>query len=374
MENLRGNIFIDGSFVPAEVIYENGLIFKINELSESDLDAAHREDYIIPGLVDIHLHGCVGVDFSDYGLGGTCDILEKMVRYERSVGVTTIVPTIMTLPNETLKLIMKAAADYDDIFGAVCAIRLEGPFLCTSKRGAQNPEYIRLPDVREFNELNELAGGLVKIVDVAPEVFGAIDFIKEISKGDGKGSNITCSIAHTDADYETALLAIKSGANHVTHLYNAMNPFLKRDPGVIGAAFDAKETFVELICDGIHVYPPVIRATFEMFKAERVVLISDSLPAAGMPDGEYFLGGQKIIKRGSLATLTDGTIAGSAANLFDCLRAAVSMGIPKEDAILSATLTPARSIGIDDFAGSIEVGKQAKFVICDKDLNRKRVI
>lgn len=176
------------------------------------------------------------------------------------------------------------------------------------------------------------------------------------------------------ADYETACKAFEAGADHVTHLYNAMPTSTHREPSVLGAAADNPNVMVELICDGIHIHPSVVRNTFRMFGEDRVILISDSMRATGMNDGNYTLGGQDVIVKGALATLKDGTIAGSVTNLYECMKKAISMGIAKESAIKAATINPARSIGVDDLVGSIEVGKRADIVFADKDLNREIVM
>ena len=217
--------------------------------------------------------------------------------------------------------------------------------------------------------MQEAAGGLVKLIDLAPEIEGAMEFIDQVK------DEVHVSIAHTTADYDTATEAIHRGVDHITHLYNAMPPFGHRTPGVIGAARDS-ECFVELICDGVHIHPSCVRATFEMFTDKRIVLISDSMMATGMDDGQYELGGQPVTVVGNLATLTEGgAIAGSATNLMDCMRTAVKkMNIPLESAVRCATLNPAKSIGIDDKYGSLEEGKYANAVVLDKDLNIVSII
>ena len=246
---------------------------------------------------------------------------------------------------------------------------MEGPFINKEKKGAQKEEDIKLADVELFHKLQEAAGGLIKLVDLAPETEGAMDFINQVK------DEVHVSIAHTMADYDTATEAINRGVDHITHLYNAMPPFSHRAPGVIGAARDS-ECYVELICDGVHIHPSCVRATFEMFTDKRIVLISDSMMATGMEDGQYELGGQPVTVVGNLATLTEGgAIAGSATNLMDCIRTVVKeMHIPLESAVRCATLNPAKSIGIDDKYGSLEEGKYANAVVLDKDLNIVSII
>lgn len=316
--------------------------------------------YVIPGLVDLHFHGCRGEDFSD----ATPDGLQVMADYELSRGVTYLCPAGMTLGEDQLLRICRNAAEYRKhaTHGAeLVGIHLEGPFLSEAKKGAQNGAYLHAPDAAMLRRLQEAAGGLVKLVTLAPELPGSLAFIQAAEE-------ITVSIGHTTADYETACMALDAGARHVTHLYNAMPPFTHRAPGVIGAAFDHPDTRVELICDGVHIHPSVVRATFRLFGAERVILISDSLRAAGMPDGQYTLGGQDIIVKGNRGTLMDGvTLAGSVTDLMGCLRQAVRFGIPMADAVRAAAYNPAQELGILDRAGSLDVGKEASLVLLNRE-------
>ena len=279
--------------------------------------------------------------------------------------MTSICPATMTIPKDELLAVMKNAGAYSYRGGAKLAgINMEGPFISSAKKGAQAAENIMPCDYEYFCRLQEASGGLIRLVDIAPEEPGAMEFIDRV-----KGK-VVVSLAHTAADYETAKEAIEHGASHATHLYNAMPPLNHRNPGVIGAVRDAGDCRAELICDGVHVHPAMIRATFAMFGAERMILISDSMRATGLADGEYTLGGQAVTVKGNLATLHDGTIAGSATNLMDCMRYVVNkVGISLETALMCATENPAREIGIFDETGSIHVGKKADFVLLDKKLN-----
>ena len=217
-----------------------------------------------------------------------------------------------------------------------------------------------------FHRLNEASGGIVRLVTVAPEEPGAIDFIREVSRV------CTVSVGHTTADYDTAMAAYAAGASHATHLFNGMPSLLHREPGVIAAASDAGAS-VELICDGLHIHPAVVRLTHRLF-GEKLVLISDSLRCAGMPDGDYELGGQPITMKDGRATLTGtDTLAGSSIHLMEGLRRSVSFGVPLETAVTAATLTPAKVIGRADEIGSLAVGKCADLVVLDKELNLKAV-
>lgn len=350
-------------FAPGEVLIENG---KFTDRVDAETEVIDGEGcFAIPGLVDIHFHGCVGDDFCD----ASPDAIGHIAEYEASIGVTSICPATMTLAPEELHEIMKTAGSYQGNAGAkLVGINMEGPFISEKKKGAQAAKHIRNCDVELFRDLQEAAGGLIKLVDIAPENPGAMEFIDAVK------DEVIVSIAHTTADYDTASEAFARGASHVTHLYNAMPPLNHRDPGVIGAARDAEECHVELICDGVHIHPAVVRATFEMFGPERVILISDSMRATGLTDGQYTLGGQDVFVKGPRATLADGTIAGSATNLMECLKVAVrEMGIPLEDAVAAATMNPAKEIGIYDQCGSITAGKAADLVLLDHDLNVKAV-
>lgn len=325
--------------------------------------------YVIPGLIDVHFHGCVGYDFCD----GTQEAIKAMAKYQLENGITCINPATMTLGEEELLSIAKNAAEYKRAGhkeGAeLVGINMEGPFISLEKKGAQNPKYIHKPDAEMFERLQDAAEGLFRLCAVAPEEEGAMEFI------DACHDKAVISIAHTTADYDTAKEAFERGAKQVTHLYNAMPGFSHRAPGVIGAACDS-DCKVELICDGIHVHPSVIRTTFKMFGDERIILISDSMMATGMPDGQYSLGGLAVTVKGNLATLTEGgAIAGSATNLLNCLRYAVkTAGIPLGSAVKCASVNPAKAIGLFKEYGSLDTGKYADIVILDQDLQIRRVI
>ena len=359
-----GQVFdLHEGFVRRDVCFDGRL------LSSSSADGKTYDAsgcYVIPGLTDPHFHGCMGKDFSDADPEG----LEIMAKYELSQGVTQICPAGMTLLEEQLTKVCQVAAAHRDANkpGAeLCGINLEGPFLSTAKKGAQKADWIHAPDVDMFRRLMAASKGLVKLVSIAPEEPGAMEFIEAVE------GEVTVSIAHTTADYDTAMEAFRLGARQVTHLFNAMPPFSHRAPGVVGAALDTPICNVELICDGVHIHPSVVRATFKMFGPKRVILVSDTMRAAGMSDGDYTLGGQAVKVKGKLATLADGTIAGSVTNLMNCMRTAVSFGIPLEDAVWAAAVNPARAIGIFSRMGSLEPGKRANVVVLDQNLELKDV-
>ena len=309
------------------------------EAGEPALDA--RGNYLIPGLVDIHFHGAVGADVSD----DTDEAFRKIAAYEAREGITAICPATLTLAEERLCSILRRGhafsksnagrADCADLIG----FNMEGPFISRARKGAQNEKYIRACDVNLAERFIDASGGLVRYIGVAPEENPEAEaFIRRISARTG------VSLAHTDADYETALRAFRAGASHVVHLYNAMPDMLHRAPGVIGAAADTPEADAELICDGIHVHPSAVRNALRMFGPDRIVFISDSLRSTGMADGRYDLGG------------------------------VLGMGIPLETAVACATVNPAKSIREDAQYGSIGPGKKGHAVILTKGTLRTAAV
>lgn len=357
----RGNIEIRGDIIK-NIDYDKAYNVELHKQDEIiDADGL----YVIPGLVDIHLHGAAGYDFCD----GTEEAFAAIVDFELSQGVTSIVPATMTLPQQTLHRIMGAIGQYAKNHASIKGITMEGPFISADKKGAQNERYIQAPDITLFNGLQAASGKMIRQVTAAPETAGALDFIKNVSK------NCVVAVAHTNASYEEAAAAFSAGSDHITHLYNAMPPFGHREPGAIGAAFDNKNVFAELICDGVHIHPSAVRAAYQLFGAERICMISDSMSAAGMKDGEYCLGGQRVIRKGRRAVLENGSLAGAVSTLYDNLKTAVTeMHIPLEDAVLSCTATPARSLRLDRECGVLAAGRKADAVLLDKDLNIKYVI
>ncbi len=343
----NGLIFTEEArFVPADVELADGKIARVaapGSLTGANvLDVAGK--YVAPGFVDIHIHGSKGSDFCDMG----AEHIETMSRYLGSEGGTSFCGN-----RETGGAVLRG-------------INMEGPFFSKAKKGAQAEKYIVDPDIEMFERLYAAAGGAIRLVDVAPELDGCIPFIEQASK------KCVVSIAHTTANYEQAKAAFAAGATHVTHLFNAMPPFGHRDPGVVGAASD-DAAHVEMISDGIHLHPAVVRSVFRWFGAERVCLISDSMRAAGMPNGVYSLGGQTVYMTDGKATLENGTIAGSATCLAECFRRAVGFGVPLETALRAATINPAQAVGLFDTLGSITEGKRADVLVLDETLHPEKI-
>ena len=368
----NGLVFADGeSFRRLDVKYENGVIIALGEdITDGESTVECRDCLVLPGLVDVHMHGACGKDVCSTDESS----LDRIAQYEFSRGVTLFCPAVMTFPPEKISSIVGCISRYaserrERGRAQIPGIHLEGPFLNGKKCGAQKKEYIQLPDTDKIKKWQQEARGMIKLITIAPELPGALDCIRTL------GDSIHFSLGHTCADHTEAKAALDAGADHITHLFNAMTPFHHRDTGVVGAAADNEDCFVELICDGVHLSPTAVRTAFKIFGEDRIVLVSDSMEAAGMPDGEYFLGGQKVFKKGSSARLEDGTLAGSVTDLYECMINAVKMGIPLESAVRCATLNPCRSIGISESFGSISPGKGAHFLILGKnDLSVKKVI
>ena len=361
----NASIYTPEGYVYGGFRVEKGLFAEIlPECRQGGFDLGGAK--VIPGLVDIHSHGAVGADFSD----GDAEGLRRMAAWLAARGITAFAPTSVTLPYEALHTAFRTARQLHDARPEGCArvlgIHMEGPFFSETKKGAQNAAYLREPDLDAFSRLYESCGGLIRLVDLAPELPGAAAFTARAK------TLCTVSVAHTDADYNQAAAVFDAGASHLTHLFNAMPPIHHRHPGVIGAASERETVTAELICDGLHVHPSAVRMAFRLFPG-RICLISDALRCCGLPDGVYELGGQTVCLKERLARLADGTIAGSASDLFTCLRNAIRFGIPEEEAIAAATLLPARVMGAEDMVGSIAPGKAADFIVCDARLNRKQV-
>lgn len=375
----------DWRFEEGEIVIRDGIFERVNFKTDKEEAEGNGENmpdvaedvivdgegcFAIPGLIDLHFHGCMGDDFCD----GTKEAIERIAAYEASIGVTAIAPATMTLPVEELVDILKVAAEYKkgatkgaDLIG----INMEGPFISPAKKGAQDERNIIPCDAEVCRRFLDASEGLVKFVGIAPEESEkSIEFIEQMK------DKVNISLAHTNADYDTAKAAFDAGANHAVHLYNAMPAFTHRAPGVVGAVADCEHVMAEIICDGVHIHPAAVRATFRMMGEERMILISDSMRATGMPDGQYTLGGLDVNVVGNRATLvSDGALAGSATNLMDCMRTAVKkMGIPFETAVACATINPAKSLGEYENYGSITEGKKANVVLLDDELNLKMVI
>ncbi|MCH5352525.1 MAG: N-acetylglucosamine-6-phosphate deacetylase [Acutalibacter sp.] len=360
--------YLDKDFrlVQGDLKLEDGKIKAVGEslpYSQDDI-AIDCEGYtIVPGFVDVHIHGCGGADTCD----GTREAIDTMAHFLIKHGVTSFCPTTMTTDRDTIEKALLAAKECMDSpaeDGArVVGVNMEGPFISKERKGAQLEEAVLPPDMELFRHFYDLSGGMVKLIALAPEQPGGYEFAKQAKE------LCAVSIAHTTANYDEAKKSFDCGITHATHLFNAMSGFAHRNPGTVGAVFDDQRVLAELICDGLHIHPAVLRTAFRVL-GDRALIVSDSMRANGLPEGEAFdLGGQMVTVKNGKATLADGTIAGSVTNLHQEIKNLVSFGIPLEQAVKAASLIPAKSIGMDSEIGSIELGKRADLVVLDEELN-----
>ena len=334
------NAVINGTLTDLTVL--DGKIAHIGPTDEAGIDCAGHT--LRAGLIDIHTHGCAGMDTMD-------SPVENIALWQEAHGATSFLPTTMTAPREDLLRVCGQATPTEGAH--VLGYHLEGPYLAEGAKGAQNGDHLRAPDVEEFLSVPNVA-----MVTLAPELDGA-DALIEASPA------VVC-IGHTQADYDVCTRAIQKGAKCLTHTCNAMPPFHHRAPGPIGAALDGG-IYAQVISDGVHIHPSVVRALYRLFGADRMVLISDSMRATGLPDGAYDLGGQEMTVKNGIARTADGALAGSTSTLLDCVRCAISFGIPADDAFRMASGTPAELLGVNK--GYIKVGYDADFILLDSENN-----
>ena len=348
MELLIKNANIFGEL--KDILLKDGKIEKIsNRLKSKNVFDANGSK-VFPGLIDIHTHGCGGADVME----GKASYISKILK---SHGTTSFCPTTMTVPKEDIK---KICSHIPDTAGGAhfLGYHIEGPFVSREKCGAQNTDYLSVPDIEWYNSLENTA-----LVVIAPELENSEEFIKKCKT--------KVAVGHTAADYSTALNAFNSGADCVTHTFNAMPEPHHRDKTLLDAAFE-KKAYVQLISDGFHVSRLMVNFLFKVFTSDRLILISDSLAATGSDDGEYLFGGQKITVKDKRAYTTDGHIAGSTSFLLDCVKKAIEFGIDEKDAFNAASKTPAEYLGIKK--GKIEEGYDADLIITDYNYNLLKVI
>ena len=363
----NGHVFLQGEgFVNTSVGTDGDRISALGSGNGLELDATGK--YVLPGFIDIHMHGADNSDFCD----GTREALATIARYEAQQGVTSFLGTCMATYHDVLLKAFSAAGEFienpEQDAAVMRGINMEGPFLSKEKRGAHIEECCVPFNKELYNELRTACKDHVLIFDICTEYEGAMEAIREISQ------YATVSLAHSSADYDLGKEAYQAGATHLTHIFNAMMPFNHRKPGLIGAALDYADQ-VEMICDGIHLHPSVLRTIFRLMgQEERVCIISDSMRAAGLSDGVYELGGQTVYVKNGKATLEDGTIAGAAICQSEAFRRLVSFGIPIDQAIMAATHTPARAIRMENEIGSIAPGKRADLTILNDDLSVYAVV
>ncbi|OUM98575.1 MAG: N-acetylglucosamine-6-phosphate deacetylase [Paenibacillaceae bacterium ZCTH02-B3] len=326
--------------------------------------------HLVPGFVDLHVHGGGGADVMDAAEDEGA--IGQIARFHAAHGTTSWLATTMTAPRRELARAVEGAARAMERGAAdggaeMLGLHLEGPFLNPRRCGAQNPAAIRPFDRVEMEELLERGRGAVRLVTLAPECGDALRGIGAL-----RGRGVTVSIGHSEADAATVRRAIEAGASHVTHLFNAMNPLHHREPGIVGTALIRDELTVELICDGFHVHPDVVRLVFSVKRRDRIALVTDAIAAAGMPDGDgYWLGGLPVIVKEGKTVLRDGgNLAGSCLTMDEALKRTIAFtGLTLAEVLPALTLNPARQIGADDRKGSIEVGKDADLVVLGPDLS-----
>jgi len=352
----------------SDILIENGTIKAVESNLTAEGEILELSGFtVLPGFVDIHIHGCAGFDVCD----GTREAVEKIAAHLLKQGVTSFCPTTMTVSPEQIEQVLlniKACMDNPTEGAAILGVNMEGPYISVKKKGGQNGEFVKAPDWAQFKRYYEISGGIVKLVDIAPECVGTTDFIANASK------LCRVSIAHTEANYEQAKEAFRQGVTQVTHLFNAMPGFSHREPGTVGAVFEDDRIKAELICDGFHIHPASLRIAFRILGEDRTIIVSDAMRAAGLPDGAYELGGQLVEVTDGHARLADGTIAGSTTNLYEEVKNLIDFGVPFKQVIKSATINPAKAIGADKTVGSIAVGKRADLLVFDRDFRLRAVI
>ena len=345
------NVTVNGRLT--DVTVDGGKIISIEKTALEGEDLGSLKLY--PGLIDVHAHGCLGHDVMDAD-GSLAD----MARYLKENGTTTWYPTTMTMSREDIK---KAIGCYTEVEGGanIPGFHMEGPFINPKYKGAQNPDYIFRPDLDFYHDCDP--DGRIKMVTIAPELPGSKSFIENCEA--------VVSLGHSDADYDTAKGAFSAGIRCLTHSFNAMNGIHHRNPGPIIAASENENVYGQLITDGTHIHPAVVRSFIKLLGEDRVVIISDSMRATGLEDGEYDLGGQAVYVVDGVARIENGAIAGSTTTLFGCVKAAIKkMEVPEELAVKMATENPARLMGLNK--GKIEVGYDADFIVVDDNFNLKK--
>lgn len=308
--------------------------------------------YVLPGLVDVHTHGVLGFEAND-----------KAVDYDRwqqfllQSGVTTFLPTTVTDTKENIRYALSKLQK-------AVGINMEGPYISKEKRGAHAANKICEVDLDFLEEVKDR----VKITTVAAEEGQNLDKISAI-----RAMGIRVSLGHSTADYETARRGFAAGATEVTHIFNCCPPFGHREPGLVGAAFDTDGVFCEVISDGIHLHPAVVRMLYHTLGTDRMLLISDAISATGLSDGQYTLAGLEVFVKDGQARLAGGNLAGSTVTLYEAMRRAVGFGIPLADAAKMASATPAKALGLDAAVGSLETGKDADILVLNQDLSIRHV-
>ncbi|HSP48533.1 MAG TPA: N-acetylglucosamine-6-phosphate deacetylase [Clostridiaceae bacterium] len=343
---------------------QNGKITRIGNIDTEDQEGVLEGNgrYLSPGFIDIHIHGAGGKDTME----GTFDALNTISEVLATHGTTSFLPTTMTMGVEAIRTAIAAAADAMGRTkgAAIIGVHLEGPFISSNAIGAQNPNYVKSPDIASYEEMTRGHGDIVRNITLAPEAEGAKELIPYLRE---RGVNV--SIGHTKATYEEAMEGIRLGCNHSTHLFNAMTPMTHRAPGVVGAIFDSDIT-TETISDGIHIAYPVLRMAYRQKTSDRVLLVTDAMEACGMPEGTYSLGGQDVITKDGAARLRSGALAGSILTMDQAVRNVLkNTSLPLHEIVKMASLNGAVFAKVDDRKGRIAEGYDADLVIFDEEIH-----
>jgi len=343
------------------IMVDKGKIVKLAKIVPKNVKVYSYENCIIaPGFVDIHTHGGFGVDLMTSTLNDTRKFIEKLPE----TGVTSFVPSTGTDRFENLKKFVEKFSSIRVEKGSeVVGIHFEGPYLNPEMAGAQPKEHIRPPSIEEVKRLSEPFNKVAKRLTLAPEVDDGINFIRILND-----LGIIVSIGHTNASYEQAVQAFSAGARIVTHIFNGMRVFHHREPGVVGAALTFPTVYVETILDLIHLHPVAVELVYKCKGSKKMVLVTDAIAGAGLPDGAFKLGSMEIIVQDGVSRLPNGALAGSTLTMVKALKNAVKIGIPLAKALEMATLTPCKAMMIKG-KGSIIEGNDADMIILDKDLN-----
>ena len=359
---------------PNSVVKGYGVVVNEGKIIDIDLEENINLDlisevingdgrFLSPGFIDIHNHGNTGHDIMD----STEETLDKIGEFHIKNGVTSYLGTIITSSYDNIITSIKNIVNYKNkkTLSQLLGIHLEGPFFSILRKGAQPEKYIKEPDIEIAKEFVELAKNKLKMVSIAPEFNGAIEIISYL-----KEKNITIAMAHSNATFNEANRGINHGVTVATHLFNGMREFSHREPGIIGASLTDDRVYCELIYDRIHLHDETVKIALKTKGVDKIVLVSDAMRAAGLEDGEYELGGQKVIVNNGAARLENGGLAGSILNLKDAVYNMVStLNIPIQDAVRMASLSPAEAIGVSKHKGSIEIGKDADMLLFDDDIN-----
>lgn len=371
---LKGaKIYGDNDFEHQDIVVENGIILAIcddakeGEYNLPSIELSH-DDYIIPGFIDIHIHGSQGADVMDADVDAL-DVISKSIY---SHGVTSYLATTMTASNEDILKSMQAVAQYASSNRSqrakIAGIHLEGPFISSGKIGAQNPNYLQGADVQKLANWHNASNSLIKKITIAPEIANADKVIQYCNS-----QNIISSIGHTNCTMTQALKAIDSGCSHATHLFNAMSPIEHRNPGAATALLMSKKVLAELIVDGIHLHPDMVKFTHEIKGSDNIALVTDAMSAQGAGEGVFDLGGQKVIVKDGAARLENGVLAGSVLTMNKALDNMMKFSsCSLHDAVKMTSTNQAKSLGFRK--GQIKVGFDAEFVVLDKNYQIKQVI